>query len=253
MKVKKLINLFLEVDLVLRIIFILSFCFIFTYHIFLVHKPPVFLYAYELGKIFVTLSTSLVGAFIFYFINVVIPEFKKKKRAWLFISYKLSKITVLIIRVNDLVYKNAGIDMDKQFSQSLTDIQMGLCCEKIDPQSSVIMAVEHGSLHFSNWFELFSFLHNEVKVIKNDIDIQNMYFDTDLSELLSNLDREMDIYLNRFKGKPVNTDGGLAYFNDGLPAYYRLVRTEKHYHHIELRVQSMESYFCRFKTDSGIG
>ncbi|WP_209124410.1 hypothetical protein [Alkalihalobacillus sp. BA299] len=218
--IKRLKNFILDIDIYIIIIFVISFFYVVLYHLFLIRIPGTFPYAYEFGKISEVISISLVAAVIFYFFNVHIPEYKRKATEWKFISYELSNITVLIIRLNDLIYKNATLEkgqyFDKVYSETLTKEQLEVCCKTIDPNNTVIMSVEYGDIHFKNWFQLFDYLHSEIKTIRKEISTNFLFYDEELTNILNSINREFDIYLNRFKGNKVNTYNGLQYFLDGL-------------------------------------
>jgi hypothetical protein len=210
-------KIFLEIDIRLNLLFITSVIYVTLYHVWLFKIPGVFPYSYEVGKVLEIIFISVVPAYIFYVITVHLPEFHRKIKVWIFISSELAKISVLIIRINDVIYRNANISkkFEKSYSDSLTDEQIKMCCQTIDPENSVSINVEYGEIEFENWFKLFDHFHNEIKFVKREIFLLD-FNDNELIELISDLDRQTDIYFNRFKGNIVNVADGLVYFDDGI-------------------------------------
>ncbi len=186
--------------------------YVLSYNFWLINVSELFNYAYELGKLINGLSLSFISAFIFAFVNVHLTNYADNVKGARYINNKISKI----IRLNKELIIAIKNENSAEVKVKINNQTLEQYCSNINPNNEITIRYR-SEITFSNWFELFNYIHIEIKEIIQFLSAQPLYKDSELNEILYNLEDQIDNHVNTFKGYKVNVkNSNLDYFISGI-------------------------------------
>ncbi|MBU8855389.1 hypothetical protein BGM24_25820 [Bacillus sp. FJAT-26377] len=194
----KLKGRILTVNKWLGFYFWVAFASVLLIDLWLVKIPEWFTNASVLGTIYRNLCFAYMTAFIFYFLNVHLQNYKTKVKTFGYLENKLKRLDQLSIDLIVLLKNTAGI---KGRSPKITEDEVKQYCKKVNPNPTDSISYTWSGLSFSSWYELFEFIESETKDIFRDLSTVKESLDTELITRLANIEKAAESGLNKTRGK----------------------------------------------------
>jgi hypothetical protein len=228
----------------LLVLFGISLTSILFIDLWLIKVPEVFGFGAELGGIYYKICLAYITAFIFYFINVHLQSERTKVKTYKYINNKSTKILNLC---NVLMYslRNAsGIPSNISFPSKTNEIF--ILCDYIDPRVPFTLGGWYART-FLHWQAASDFIAEENKELIRDLLFVRDSLDSDIVEILTDIDDCIQNFINLSHGGPsANTD--MEVYSYGIIQYYDLckklintIRGKYKYHKIEYHDKSRKS------------
>ncbi|MHA2957317.1 hypothetical protein, partial [Priestia megaterium] len=147
--------------------------------------------ASALGGIYRNLCFSYMTAFIFYFLNVHLQNYKTKMKNYKYVSNKIVRLAGMS---GDLVYALGVKGEEVPGKEELEK----LCKETVSTNSVLYSRL---SYEFENWYDLFSYIDVETRKIVKDLLAVKESLDPDVLMMVINIENWIELYLNDTLGK----------------------------------------------------
>lgn len=195
-------NRFITVNSWVRWIFVIAFLWVILFDFWLVNIPAKFSFLSVLGTLTRNLGFAYMTAFIFYFLNVHLPNYKTKVKTFRYINNKIINLQWLSIYLITTLEEAAGVpDSDyKVPSRARID---NLCLKVLSHDGGVFGKF---SVPFKNWYELFNLIDIETNRIVKDLLVIKDSLDSEMIRLLTEIDDHAENGLNFSKGIVMGND-----------------------------------------------
>jgi len=216
----------------LRWLFLITFSFLFIYQ-YLLTIPEMVPFGYEIGKILNRLSFAYVGAFIFFFLNVHIRNYRIKLSIHRYVWNKSVKISNICNKVQ-MAINNAS---NNNFQRPLSIEEIECCTKKIDPYTPFRSPISNVDVVSQHWFDFFRFVRNESKEHIDSLLGLTEFLDEEFLEILTNLDDCLENHIDYSRGEKIRVQNDtLEFFSIALNQYIQNIEELNEYRNKNLNL-----------------
>lgn len=220
----------------LLILFAVSLASILIIDLWLINVPEMFVYGAELGMIYYKICFAYITAFIFYFINVHLQSERTKVKTYKYINNKSAKIHRLCSTLISSLRESCGVPYDISFSSKENEI--AILCDYVDPRTPFTLGGWYNT-RFPYWQAAADFIASENKELTRDLLFVRDSLDSDIVEILTDIDDCIQNSINLSHGRP-SGNSDMEVYSHGIIQYYNLcnkliktIREKYKYHSIE--------------------
>lgn len=190
----------------------------------------------ELGIIYYKICFAYITAFIFYFINVHLQSERTKVKTYKYINNKSARIHRLCDTLISSLRDACGIPHNITLSSKENEIS--IYCDYIDPRQPFTLGGWYG-ITFQYWQAAAEFIASENKELTRDLLFVRYSLDSDIVEILTDIDDCIQNSINLSHGRP-SANSDMEFYSHGIIQYYSLcnklmktIREKYKYHSIE--------------------